>query len=87
MKSKVCVYGFSLAENAGSKTPGVCMCVFCVCVVCCQLEVSVAGRIDRPEQSYLLWCFQMSVIEESYGGDLGPQGLSSHVKQQYDLTL
>lgn len=67
-KSKVWVYGFSLVENAGSKDAGsLDVCLLCVCCVLSDRGVC-GGQIVRPEQSYLLWCVQMRVIEESYGG-------------------
>jgi hypothetical protein len=57
------------------------MCVFCV--FCVLPDRGVCDRqITRPEESYCLWCVQMSVIEEPYGGGLGSQGLSSRVKKQ-----
>jgi hypothetical protein len=62
------------------------MCVFCVFCVSPDRGV-YDGPITRPEESYCLRCFQMSVIEEPYGGGLGSQGLSIRVKRQYYLNI
>ena len=31
-------------------------CLSLVCVVCCQVEVSVSGLIARPDETYRVWC-------------------------------
>jgi hypothetical protein len=38
----------------------------CVCVVCCQVEVSGDELITRPEESYRLWRVIVCVQETSW---------------------
>jgi len=44
-------------------------------IACCQVEVSAKGPITHPEESYRVWCVEISLMMHTrQRGGLGPLG-------------
>jgi len=84
-RSKVWVYGRSLAGIAGSNTAGGVHGLSSVSVLCCQAEISLR-RTEYSSRKVLLSVVFLSVIENPHKGGLGPLGLSSHAKKKNAIS-
>jgi hypothetical protein len=85
-RPKAMVYGHSLTGTTGSNSAGgmdVCLCKCCVLSGRGLCE----GPITRPEESYRVWCVELSVIEEPHRRGLGLLGSVEPWEKMYFDTL